>query len=343
MARFFIHRPIFAIVLALVTMLAGGFAITRLAVSQYPEIAPTTVRISATYSGASAEAVQNSVTTTIEDALTGLDGLIYMVSTSSEGSSSVSLTFDEGVDPIDAQNEVQNNFRQIESQLPTSVQQRGVRVTRSTSSILMVGALVSLDGSRSPVELGDILTESVDDPMRRTAGVGDINVFGSGYAMRIWLDPLALARYALTPSDVTSAVAAQNTTVSVGSLGDQPTVEGQQITATLTAQSQLKTVADFEEILLKTDETGAAVTLGDVARVEIGQESYGSNSRFDGLPAAGFGVNLATGANAVDTAAAVRGDARPAGAVAALGGGVPCRATIPRPSSRRRSSRSITR
>ena len=306
MARFFIHRPVFAIVLALVTMLAGGFAITRLAVSQYPDIAPTTVRVSATYSGATAEAVQNSVTTTIEDALTGIDGLLYTVSTSSEGSSSVTLTFDEGIDPIDAQNEVQTNIRQVESQLPTSVQQRGVRVTRSTSSILMVGALVSLDGSRSPVELGDILTESVDDAVRRTAGVGDINVFGSGYAMRIWLDPLALARYSLTPSDVTSAVEAQNTTVSVGSLGDLPTVEGQQFTATMTAQSQLKTVADFEDILLKTDETGAAVTLGDVARVEIGQESYGSNSRFDGLPAAGFGVNLATGANAVDTAAAVR-------------------------------------
>ncbi|TPE47494.1 efflux RND transporter permease subunit [Amaricoccus solimangrovi] len=306
MARFFIHRPIFAMVLAIVTMLAGGFAITRLAVSQYPDIAPTTVRVSATYSGATAEAVQNSVTTTIEDALTGIDGLLYTVSTSSEGSASITLTFDESVDPIEAQNEVQTNIRQIESQLPTSVQQRGVRVRRSSSSILMVGALVSLDGKRSPVELGDILTNSVEDTVLRTTGVGDLNVFGSGYAMRIWLDPIALARYALTPNDVTSAVEAQNTTVSVGSLGDLPSTRGQQFTATMTAQSQLRTVADFENILLKTDETGAAVTLGDVARVEIGQENYGSNSRFDGLPAAGFGVNLATGANAVDTAAAVR-------------------------------------
>ena len=306
MARFFIHRPVFAMVLAIVTMLAGAFAITQLAVSQYPDIAPTTVRVSASYPGATAEAVQNSVTTTIEDALTGIDGLLYTVSSSSEGSSSITLTFDGTVAPIDAQNEVQTNVRQIESKLPDAVQQAGVRVTRSTSSILMVGALVSLDGKRSPVELGDILTNTVEDAVRRTEGVGDINVFGSGYAMRVWLDPLALARYALTPNDVTSAVEAQNTTVSVGSLGALPVVKGQQFTATMTAQSQLRTVADFEGILLKTDENGAAVTLGDVARVEIGQENYGTDSRYDALPAAGFGVNLATGANAVDTAAAVR-------------------------------------
>ena len=306
MARFFIHRPVFAMVLAIVTMLAGAFAITRLAVSQYPDIAPTTVRVSATYSGATADAVQNSVTIVIEDALTGLDGLLYTESTSSEGKASITLTFDEATDPIEAQNEVQTKIRQVESQLPTSVQTRGVSVTHSTSSILLVGTLVSTDGTRKPVELGDILTNSVEDAVRRTEGVGDVNVFGSGYAMRIWLDPLALARYALTPNDVVSAVEAQNTTVSVGSLGALPVVKGQQFTATMTAQSQLRTVADFEGILLKTDEAGASVTLGDVARVEIGQEGYGSDSRFDGLPAAGFGVNLATGANAVDTAAAVR-------------------------------------
>lgn len=307
MARFFIHRPIFAMVLAIVTMLVGAFGITQLAVSQYPDVAPTTVRISATYSGATAEAVQNSVTTTIEDSLTGIDGLLYTTSTSSEGSSSISLVFDGTIEAIDAQNEVQTKVRQVESQLPDAVQQSGVSVTRSTSSILMVGALLSVDGTRTPVELGDILTENVEDAVRRTEGVGDLNVFGSGYAMRIWLDPVQLARYALTPTDITSAVEAQNTTVSVGSLGDLPNVEGQQFTATMTAQSQLSSVADFENILLMTDETGAAVTLGDVARIEIGQEDYGSNSRFDGLPAAGFGVSLATGANAVDTAEAVRG------------------------------------
>ncbi|MFT3973578.1 MAG: efflux RND transporter permease subunit [Amaricoccus sp.] len=306
MARFFIHRPVFAMVLAIVTVLAGAFAITQLAVSQYPDIAPTTVRVSATYPGATADAVQNSVTIVLEDALTGLDGLLYTESTSSEGKASITLTFDESTDPIEAQNQVQTKVRQVESRLPTSVQTKGVNVSHSTSSILLVGTLVSTDGTRKPVELGDILTNSVEDAVRRTTGVGDVNVFGSGYAMRIWLDPLALARYALTPNDVVSAVEAQNTTVSVGSLGALPVTKGQQFTATMTAQSQLRTVADFEGILLKTDEAGASVTLGDVARVEIGQESYGSDSRFDGLPAAGFGVNLATGANAVDTAAAVR-------------------------------------
>ncbi|MBY5974304.1 efflux RND transporter permease subunit [Ferrimonas balearica] len=306
MVNFFIHRPVFAWVLAIVTMLAGAFAFTRLPVSQYPEIAPTTVRISASYNGATADAVQNSVTTVIEDAMTALDGLLYMESSSREGSSSVTLTFDESVEPVDAQNEVQSRVSQVESQLPDRVQDSGVRVSRSSSSILMVGALVSLDGRYSTVQLGDILDNQVTGPVQRTEGVGGINAFGSGYAMRIWLDPLSLAQYQLTPANVTSAVQAQNTTVSVGSLGELPTTEGQQFTATITAQSQLTTVEEFEQILLKTEEDGSAVFLGDVARVEIGQESYGSNSIFNGINASGFGVNLATGANAIDTAEAVR-------------------------------------
>lgn len=306
MVDFFIHRPVFAWVLAIVTMLAGAFSLTQLPVSQYPDIAPTTVRVSANYTGATAEAVQNSVTSTIEDAMTGLDGLLYMVSDSSEGSSSITLTFDESVEGIDAQNEVQTKVRQVESQLPERVQQAGVNVRRSTSSILMVGALVSVDGSYNPVQLGDILDQTIEGPVQRTEGVGGINTFGSGYAMRIWLDPLKLVQYQLTPADITSAVEAQNTTVSVGNLGSQPTVQGQQFTATITAQSQLTSVEEFESILLKSEQDGSAVYLGDVADIEVGQESYGGDSRFSGLNAAGFGVNLATGANAVDTAAAVR-------------------------------------
>ena len=306
MAHFFIHRPVFAWVLAIVTMLAGAFAVTRLAVSQYPDIAPPTVRVSASYPGATAEAVENSVTRVIEDAMTGLDGLIYMTSSSSQGSASLTLTFDEATDVIEAQNEVQTLVRGVEQQLPATVQQQGVNVRRSSSSILMVGALVSTDGQRRAVDLGDILRESVESAVERTAGVGGLNVFGSGYAMRIWLDPMQLAQYSLTPSDVTSAVEAQNITVSVGSLGAVPTTRGQEFTATITAQSQLTTVAEFEQILLKTAADGSIVRLADVARVELGQENYGQDSRFDGLPAAGFGVNLATGANAVDTAAAVR-------------------------------------
>ena len=306
MARFFIHRPVFAWVLAIVTMLGGVLGLQSLAISQYPEVSPPTVRISATYSGASAEAVQNSVTTVIEDALTGLDGMIYMTSSSTRGSSSVSLVFEQGVDPEDAQVEVQNKVQLILSQLPDTVQDAGVRVSRSTSSILMVGALVSSDGSYSTIELADMLDQIVTGPIQRLDGVGSINTFGSGYAMRIWLDPQSLVRYALTPSDITSAVQTQNTTVAVGSLGDSPTVEGQQFTVEVTAQSQLRSVDDFRNILLKTGDAGAQVRLGDVARIEIGQETYGGDSRFNRANAAGFGINLATGANAVDTASEVR-------------------------------------
>ncbi|MBP1804435.1 efflux RND transporter permease subunit [Rubellimicrobium aerolatum] len=323
MALFFIHRPVFAWVLAIVTMLAGAFALTTLSVSQYPDIAPTTIRISASYPGATAEAVQNSVTEVIEDGLTGLDGLLYTVSSSREGSASITLTFDESIDGPDAQNEVQSRVQQVEGRLPDAVQQNGVTVSRSTSSILLVGSLVSTDGRYTTLQLGDILSTSVEGPVTRTEGVGGINVFGSGYAMRIWLDPLRLVQYQLTPADIVDAVEAQNTTVSVGALGTQPVVPGQQFTATITAQSQLSTVEEFEGIQVKSGDDTGTVYLGDVARVEIGQERYGGDSRFNGLPAAGFGVNLATGANAVDTAAAVRETI--AGVQAALPDGVEVR------------------
>ena len=306
MARFFIHRPVFAWVLAIVTMLAGLASLLTLPVSQYPDIAPTTVRIVANYPGATARAVQNSVTTTIEDALTGIEGLLYTTSISSNGRSATVLTFDDSVTPTEALNEVQSKVRSVESRLPTAVQNRGVNVSRSSSSTLMVGALVSTTGRQSTIELGNLLEQVVEGPIRRTEGVGDVNVFGSGYAMRIWMDPLRLAQFQLTPTDITQAVAQQNSTVSVGSLGDQPVVEGQQFTATVTAQSQLTSVEDFQNILLKTGEDGAAVRLGDVAEIEIGQVSYGRDSRFNGLNASGFAVNLASGANAVQTSAAVR-------------------------------------
>ncbi len=237
MIRFFIHRPVFAIVLALVTILAGGYSVTQLPVSQYPEVAPTTIRISASYSGATALAVENSVTTPIEDALTGLDGMLYMESRSTQGSARVTLTFDSSITPIDAENEVQTKIRQIESQLPNSVQTAGVNVSRSSSDILMVGTLVSADGKYSTLELGNILATEVQGPVERTAGVGGLNIFGSGYALQVWLDPNKINQYQLTPNDVTTAVKAQNTTVSVGSLGERPTTNGQQFTATITAQS----------------------------------------------------------------------------------------------------------
>ncbi|WP_353143038.1 efflux RND transporter permease subunit, partial [Paracoccus sp. (in: a-proteobacteria)] len=305
MAQFFIHRPVFAWVLAIVTMLIGTWSLISLPVSQYPDIAPTTIRITANYSGATARAVQNSVTTPIEDVLTGLDGLLYTVSSASTGRSTITLTFDDSVDPVDALNEVQSKVRSVESRLPTPVQNDGVSVTRSSSSILMVGALVSTTGQHSTIELGNLLEQVVEGPVKRTEGVGGVDIFGSGYAMRIWMDPLQLAQFQLTPTDITTAVAQQNSTVSVGSLGDQPVVLGQQFTANITAQSQLTSVEDFRNILLRTGEDGAAVRLGDVAEVEIGQTRYGRDSRFNGMNASGFAVNLATGANAVETANAV--------------------------------------
>lgn len=306
MANFFIGRPVFAWVLAIVTMLAGVFGLNSLPISQYPDIAPTTVRISASYPGASAQIVENAVTSVVEDGLTGLDGLTYMTSNSSQGSASISLTFDDSIDPDMAQVQVQNKLQLVQSGLPTAVTSQGVSVTRSTSSILLVGALVSEDGRYSSLQLGNILSGTIQDPVQRTEGVGSINSFGSEYAMRIWLDPSRLFQYQISPADVTSAVSEQNTNVTVGSLGAQPVLQGQQINVSLSAQSQLSSVQDFEGILLKTNEDGSTVYLADVARVEMGAQSYGSYSRFNGHPAAGFGVNLATGANAVETAERVR-------------------------------------
>lgn len=306
MAKFFIRRPIFAWVIAITIMLAGLLAIFTLSISQYPDIAPTTVRINATYRGASAETVEKSVTTIIEDGMTGLDDLTYMTSTSSTGSASISLTFGTSVDPDIAQVQVQNKLQLVQSKLPGDVIDAGISVTRSTSSILLVGSLVSTDGKRNSVDLGNIMSTSIEDQIQRLEGVGSINIFGSGYAMRVWLDPYKLLKYQLTTGDVTAAIEAQNTQVSVGSLGAQPAVEGQQLNVTITAQSQLTTVSDFEHIILKVEKDGSTVRLSDVARIEIGQESYGGSSRYNGQPSSGFAVNLAIGANAIDTAARVR-------------------------------------
>ena len=306
MAHFFIKRPVFAWVIAIVIMLGGVLAIFTLSISQYPDIAPTTVRISASYNGASAETVEKSVTTVIEDGMTGLDDLTYMTSTSSTGSATVTLTFGNSILPDIAQVQVQNKLQLVQSQLPDVVQQQGIEVSRSTSSILMVGALISTDGKRNSANLGDVFSTRVEDQIKRLEGVGSINVFGSEYAMRVWLDPYKLNKYQLTTADVTSAIQSQNTQVSVGSLGAQPAVKGQQLNVTVTAQSQLTTVSDFESIILKVEKDGATVRLSDVARVEIGQESYGGDSRSNGRPSAGFAVNLATGANALDTAARVK-------------------------------------
>ncbi|HEX4299072.1 MAG TPA: efflux RND transporter permease subunit [Devosia sp.] len=305
LASFFIARPIFAIVLAIVAVLAGVIGIVSLSITQYPEIAPTTVRVSASDPGASADAVENSVTTIIENAMTGLEGLLYMESSSSTGSASVTLTFSNAVSGDTAEVQVQNKLSSVERRLPTSVQNAGLSVNRSTSSILMIGNIVSNDDKYATDQLSDIMTNDIQPVVERIDGVGGIQAFGSGYAMRIWLDPLSLDKYQLTPSDVVTAIQQQNVQVSVGSIGASPVVAGQQLRAVVTAQSQLTTVDQFKAIILKSDPTGSTVRLDDVARVEIGLSSYGSSSTFNGHSAAGFGVQLASGANAITVANAV--------------------------------------
>lgn len=308
LASFFIARPIFAAVLAIVTMLGGALGIYSLSISQYPEIAPVTIRVGATYSGASAEAVENSVTTTIESAMTGLDGLLYMESTSSTGSASVTLTFSNSTDADTAQVQVQNKLSRIERQLPEAVQNAGLTVSRSPSGILMIGNIVSQDGRYTTQQLADIMANRIEDRIKRIDGVGSIQSFGAGYAMRVWLDPAALRQYQLIPADVVTAIEAQNVQVSVGKIGASPAVTGQQLLATVTAQSLLQTVDQFKAITLKITSDGSAVRLGNVASVEIGLESYGSSSSYNGKPAAGFGVQLASGANAITTARAVHAE-----------------------------------
>lgn len=307
MARFFIHRPVFAWVIAILVMLMGAISLWRLPIEQYPQIAPTTINVSANYGGANAEVVANSVTSVIEDALTGIEGLIYMTSSSSAGSGSVVLTFEDGVDPDIAQVQVQNAMQRVTAQLPSIVQQNGVSVRRSTSSTLLVAALVDQTGNSTSLELGDLVTGRIVGPVQRLDGVGSAQLFGSGYAMRIWMDPLRLNQYGVTPDDVTAAIADQNSNVTVGELGSEPIAKGQQMTVALSAQSQLRTEEEFERILLKTNRDGSTVFLGDVADIAIGQENYGTGGRYNGQPAAGFSVSLAPGANAVATADLVRG------------------------------------
>lgn len=306
MARFFINRPIFAWVIAIVITLAGALSIFTLPLEQYPNIAPPTVSISATYTGASAETTENSVTQVIEQSMTGLDNLLYMSSSSSSsGSSSVELTFASGTDADTAQVQVQNKLKQAESSLPESVQNNGLTVNKSSGSIFMVLSFISEDGSMNDTDLADYMVSSVKDQISRVSGVGNVQVMGSQYSMRIWLNPEKLKSYSLVPSDVISAIKAQNNDVAAGSLGALPAVNGQELSATVTARSRLKTVDQFKNIILKSDESGAEVKLSDVANVELGSENYSASSKFNGKNAAGMGIELAAGANALDVSEAV--------------------------------------
>ena len=306
MARFFIDRPIFAWVLAILLMGVGILSILNLPVAQYPQIAPPTVAVSAAYPGASAETITNTVTQVIEQQMTGLDGLRYFSSTStSAGTANVTLTFETGTDADIAQVQVQNKLAQASSLLPEIVQRLGLTVEKSSSGFLMVVAMSSQDDAFGAADLSDYVVTNLVDEISRIDGVGNVQLFGAPYAMRIWLDPSLLAAFELTPSDVVTAVGAENAQISAGSFGDRPAVEGQQLNATITAQSLLRTPEDFRQIVLRAETDGGLVLLGDVAKVEIGSENYSTIARFKRVPAAGMGISLSTGANALETAEAV--------------------------------------
>ncbi|MGD1876419.1 MAG: efflux RND transporter permease subunit [Kiloniellaceae bacterium] len=307
MANFFIDRPIFAWVIAIITMLAGVLAIFTLPIAQYPTIAPPSVTISATYPGASAKAVEDTVTQVIEQKMKGIDNLRYMSANSnSNGSMSIELTFEPGTDPDIAQVQVQNKLALATPLLPSEVQQQGVAVSKSSGSFLMVVGLISEDGRLTQTDLSDYLAATLRDPISRLDGVGDINIFGSEYAMRVWLDPAKLNSYQMTTEDVVSAIEAQNSQVSAGQLGGTPAVSGQQLNASITVQTLLETPEQFAAIVLRTESDGSTVHLGDVARVEMGSESYDMMARYNRSPAAGMGIKLATGANALDTAELIK-------------------------------------
>jgi multidrug efflux pump len=307
MSEFFIKRPIFSWVIAIVIMLAGLLAVSNLSISQYPQIAPTTVNVSASYPGADATTVENSVTKVIEQGLTGIENLESMSSNStSTGRAQITLTFTSAADPDIAQMQVQNKLQLVTSQLPQAVQTNGVTVTKASSGFLMVIGFVSQDGKMSSVDLADYVDNNLNDTLKRVEGVGDTQLFGSGYAMRIWMDPEKLTKYSLMPSDISAAISAQNAQVSAGQIGALPQVAGQQLNATITARSRLQSPEQFRDIIVKSNSDGSMVRLNDVARIEIDAESYETTASYNGKPTAGLAINLATGANAISTAQAVR-------------------------------------
>ncbi len=306
MARFFIDRPVFAWVIAIIIMLAGILSIRSLPIEQYPKVAPPTISINANYPGASAETVENAVTQVIEQRLTGIDQLRYFTSSSSDGAMSITLTFEPEADPDIAQVQTQNKVQGAVTQLPKEVQALGVTVTKSNSSFLLVVGVYSEDGSLSQGDLGDLLVSSFRDPLSRVNGVGNVRIFGDQHAMRIWLDPAKLYSYNLTPLDVQNAVQIQNTDISAGQLGGMPAAPHQQINATVKAQARLETVEDFEHIVLRVNTDGSQVRLKDVATLELGSESYERIVRYKRKPAAGAAITLATGANALETADLVK-------------------------------------
>jgi multidrug efflux pump len=307
LSKFFIDRPIFAWVIAIVVMLAGALAIVNLPIAQYPTIAPPAISVTATYPGADAKTLENTVTSVIEQQMKGLDHLEYISSNSDgAGIATITLTFEQGTNPDIAQVQVQNKLQQATPLLPQEVQQQGVVVAKSAMNFLLVVGVYSKSGQMTGADLGDFIVSKLQDPISRVTGVGDTIVFGSQYAMRIWLDPYKLNSFKLTSSDVKAAIQAQDAQVSAGQLGGLPAAKGQALNATVTAQSRLQTPEQFADILLRTNPDGSTVRLKDVARVERAADNYTLTSRFNGHPAAGFAIKLAPGANALKTVDAVK-------------------------------------
>ena len=307
MSKFFIHRPVFAWVLAIIMMIAGGLAIMQLPIAQYPTIAPPAVAISATYPGADAQTVQDTVTQVIEQNMNGIDNLMYMSSTSdSSGSVTITLTFQSGTDPDIAQVQVQNKLQLATPLLPQEVQQQGISVEKSSSSFLLVAGFISDNQSTTQDDISDYVASNIKDPISRLNGVGDVQLFGAQYAMRIWLDGNLLNKYNLTPVDVINQLKVQNDQIAAGQLGGTPSVKGQQLNASIIAQTRLKDPEEFGKVTLRVNADGSVVRLKDVARIELGGENYNVVARINGKPASGLGIKLATGANALDTATAIK-------------------------------------
>ncbi|EAO6094381.1 efflux RND transporter permease subunit [Salmonella enterica] len=307
MANFFIRRPIFAWVLAIILMMAGALAIMQLPVAQYPTIAPPAVSISATYPGADAQTVQDTVTQVIEQNMNGIDNLMYISSTSdSAGSVTITLTFQSGTDPDIAQVQVQNKLQLATPLLPQEVQQQGISVEKSSSSFLMVAGFVSDNPNTTQDDISDYVASNIKDSISRLNGVGDVQLFGAQYAMRIWLDANLLNKYQLTPVDVINQLKVQNDQIAAGQLGGTPALPGQQLNASIIAQTRLKDPQEFGKVTLRVNTDGSVVHLKDVARIELGGENYNVVARINGKPASGLGIKLATGANALDTATAIK-------------------------------------
>lgn len=307
MAQFFIKRPILAWVIAIVIMLVGAASITQLPVEQYPTIAPPSVQVTATYAGASADTIAATVTQVIEQKLSGIDNLLYMSSTSSSsGQATITLTFNPGTDPDIAQVQVQNKVTQATSSLPQTVQEQGIEVAKASTSFMMIVSLSSPGGTYSSIDLGNIIATQIEDSVSQLNGVGDVTLFGAQHAMRIWLNPVRLRSFGLTASDVTTAVSNQNVQLSVGQVGGLPSTDSQALNATIRSSSLLTTVDQFGDILLRVNTDGSKVRLKDVARVEVGGDTYDTSSRYNGKPAASMAIKLATGANAMQVARSVR-------------------------------------